>query len=129
MGWLFFKKVEKPVEVLAVEEFNKKFGELLAKDNYISVRDYSFLVEQFLETNNANFKINKYYYLENNIHNAIEIKSHMVYNRKKAEHATVFLRTLLFSLGIFFWWPHRREHGARIYLCSELFLRLNINWD
>lgn len=84
---------------------------------------------RFLETNNANFKINKYYYLENNIDNAIEIKSHMVYNRKKAEHATVFLRTLLFSLGIFFWWPHRREHGARIYLCSELFLRLNINWD
>ena len=81
---------------------------------------------RFLETN---FKINKYYYLENNIDNAIEIKSHMVYNRKKAEHATVFLRTLLFSLGIFFWWPHRREHGARIYLCSELFLRLNINWD
>ena len=84
---------------------------------------------RFLETNKYKFKINKYYYLENNIDNAIEIKSHMVYNRKKAGHATVFLRTLLFSLGIFFWWPHRREHGARIYLCSELFLRLNINWD
>ena len=40
---------------------------------------------------NTNFKINKYYYLENNIDNAIEIKSHMVYNRKKAGHATAFL--------------------------------------
>ncbi len=58
MGWLFFKKVEKPAEVLAVEEFNKKFGELLAKDDYISVRDYSFLVEQFSEANKAFITIN-----------------------------------------------------------------------
>lgn len=58
MGWLFFKKVEKPAEVLAVEEFNKKLGELLAKDNYISVRDYSFLVEQFSEANKTFTTIN-----------------------------------------------------------------------
>ena len=58
MGWLFFKKVEKPAEVIAVEEFNKKLGELLAKENYISVRDYSFLVEQFSETNKAFITIN-----------------------------------------------------------------------
>ena len=58
MGWLFFKKVEKPAEVLAVEEFNKKLGELLAKDNYISVRNYSFLVEQFSEANKAFITIN-----------------------------------------------------------------------
>ncbi len=58
MGWLFFKKVEKPAEVLAVEEFNKKLGELLAKDNYISVKDYSFLVEQFSEANKAFITIN-----------------------------------------------------------------------
>ena len=58
MGWLFFKKVEKPAEVLAVEEFNKKLSELLAKENYISVRDYSFLVEQFSEANKAFITIN-----------------------------------------------------------------------
>lgn len=58
MGWLFFKKVEKPAEVLAVEEFNKKLGELLATDNYISVRDYSFLLEQFSETNKVFITIN-----------------------------------------------------------------------
>lgn len=33
MSWLFFKKVEKPAEVLAVEEFNKKLGELLSTDS------------------------------------------------------------------------------------------------
>lgn len=58
MGWLFFKKVETPAEVLAVEEFNKKLGELLSKDNYISVKDYSFLVEQFSEVNKAFITIN-----------------------------------------------------------------------
>ncbi len=58
MGWLFFKKVEKPAEVIAVEGFNKKLGELLAKENYISVRDYSFLVEQFSEANKAFITIN-----------------------------------------------------------------------
>ena len=58
MGWLFFKKVEKPAEVIAVEGFNKKLGELLAKENYISARDYSFLVEQFSEANKAFITIN-----------------------------------------------------------------------
>lgn len=58
MGWLFFKKVEKPAEVSAVEEFNKKLDELLAKENYISVKDYSFLIEQFLETNKTFTTIN-----------------------------------------------------------------------
>lgn len=58
MGWLFFKKVEKPAEVSAVEEFNKKLDELLAKEGYISVKDYSFLIEQFLETNKTFTTIN-----------------------------------------------------------------------
>lgn len=58
MGWLFFKKVEKPTEIVAVEDFNKKLNELLAKDNYISVKDYSFLVEQFSETNKSFITIN-----------------------------------------------------------------------
>ena len=58
MGWLFFKKIEKLAEVVAVEEFNKKLGELLAKENYISVRDYSFLVEQFSEANKSFITIN-----------------------------------------------------------------------
>lgn len=58
MSWLFFKKVEKPAEVLAVEEFNKKLGELLSTDSYVSVKDYSFLVEQFSETNKAFTTIN-----------------------------------------------------------------------
>lgn len=58
MGWLFFKKIEKSAEVVAVEEFNKKLGELLAKDNYISVRDYGFLVEQFSEANKTFTTIN-----------------------------------------------------------------------
>ena len=30
MGWLFFKKVEKTPEILAVEDFNRKLKELLA---------------------------------------------------------------------------------------------------
>ena len=58
MGWLFFKKVEKPAEVIAVEEFNKKLSELLTNDNYISVKDYSFLVEQFSGANKAFITIN-----------------------------------------------------------------------
>lgn len=58
MGWSFFKKFEKPAEVLAVEEFNKRLNELLSKDSYISVRDYSFLVEQFSDTRNALVTIN-----------------------------------------------------------------------
>ncbi len=58
MGWLFFKKVKKLAEILAIEEFNKKLSELLANDSYISVREYRFLVEQFLETNKAFTTIN-----------------------------------------------------------------------
>lgn len=58
MGWLFFKKVEKPAEVLAVEEFNKKLCELLAKDDYISVRNYSFLIEQFSKVDKTFITIN-----------------------------------------------------------------------
>lgn len=59
MSWLFFKKASIPSEVLAVDDFNKKLKVLLAKDDYISVKDYRFLVAQFLEINKAFVTINE----------------------------------------------------------------------
>ncbi|MGN1103766.1 MAG: UvrD-helicase domain-containing protein [Candidatus Coproplasma sp.] len=58
MGWSIFKKTAKPAEITEVEEFNKKLNELLAIDGYISVKDYSFLVEQFKGTNQTFVTIN-----------------------------------------------------------------------
>lgn len=59
MGWLFFKKVEKTPEILAVEDFNRKLKELLALDDYISVKEYSFLTDQFFEAEKALRTINE----------------------------------------------------------------------
>ena len=50
MAWSLFKKIEKPLEVLSIEEFNEKLKELLTIDDYISVKEYRFLTEQFFET-------------------------------------------------------------------------------
>ena len=59
MGWLFFKKVKKTPEILEVEDFNRKLKELLALDDYISVKEYSFLTEQFFEAEKALRTINE----------------------------------------------------------------------
>ena len=53
------KEIENPVEISAVEEFNKRLGDLLAGDSYISAKGYSFLVERFSETYNAFTTINE----------------------------------------------------------------------
>lgn len=53
------KEIENPVEISAVEEFNKRIGDLLAGDSYISAKEYSFLVGRFSETYNAFTTINE----------------------------------------------------------------------
>lgn len=83
MGWLFFKKVEKPAELLAVEDFNKNLSELLAKDTYISVRDYVFLVEQFSETY-------KYFVT---INDSRLLSTYCKKNKTKTDLVTTFLLT------------------------------------
>lgn len=81
MGWLFFKKAEKPAEVLAAEEFNKKLSELLSREDYISVKDYSFLIEQFSESNKT-FKT---------ISDARLLSTYCKKNRVKPEFVNAFL--------------------------------------
>lgn len=55
---LFFKKAEKPAEILAINEFNKILNELLDKNEYISVSRYRFLIERFFDANKALTTIN-----------------------------------------------------------------------
>lgn len=111
------KKTENTAEISAVKEFNERLADLLAEDEYISVKGYGFLIERFSETYKAFCTINNAgllsaYCRKNNIKpefidkflNAFENIKDMIsdHNKKFVETAMVkekkYLDEILFDI-------------------------------